>query len=166
VFNSSESSLEPGQLQTESSWQVYKKVMGNKPYIFICFTLSSFYFISTNVSFWVTDYLVEINGMDRSRAVIIVVLVCITGPIGGAITSAFVGKALGGASSMHSLPFCVGLNFINMFFAVPMCFVSNQWFLASLWLIFFIGGLSVPIMIGIMLAVVEPEYRSQASALS
>jgi len=42
----------------------------------------------------------------------------------------------------------------------PICFISNNalvFFL--LWLLFFVGGIIVPMCTGVMLAVVEPELR-------
>lgn len=35
-----------------------------------------------------------------------------------------------------------------------------------LWVLFFVGGLAIPMQTGIMLSLVEPEYRPQATAIA
>ena len=76
--------------------QVVKHLLKNKAYSLLTFSLSLFFFISTNIQFWMSDYLVTINKVKYNTVVIVFAVVCITGPILGAILSGFVGKKLGG----------------------------------------------------------------------
>jgi hypothetical protein len=50
----------------------------------------------TNIQFWMSDFLVEINNVPYHTCVIFFAFVCITAPIFGAIASGFIGGYLGG----------------------------------------------------------------------
>lgn len=149
--------------------QVYMYLFKNKTFFYLALSLSIFFFISTNIQFWMSDYLVTINEVKYNEVVIVFAAVCITGPIFGAILSGFIGKKLGGYQSMNALPFVIVLSIGVSVFSLPVCFIPKEytWVVyILLWIIFFLGGIGVPIMTGVMLAVVEPEYRPQASSLA
>ena len=130
-------------------------------------SLSIFFFISTNLQFWMSDYLVTINKVPYDTVVELFASICITGPIIGAILSGFIGKRLGGYSSHNALPFCIVMSALVSIFALPICFIPWNWLVfLLLWFLFFIGGISVPILTGIMLDVVEPEFRPHAYSMA
>lgn len=129
--------------------------------------LSLLYFINTNLQFWMSDYLVEINKVPYRTIVIAFATICITAPVGGAICSGFIGTRLGGYESNRTFVFIVVTYFFLAAIAVPVPFVpSTIGVLVMIWLLFFLGGVTVPMNTGIMLSLVEPEYRPQATAFA
>lgn len=86
--------------------------------------------------------------------------ICITAPVGGAICSGFIATRLGGYESNKTFSFLVATFCLLAVLAVPVPFIpSNLVVFVILWLLFFLGGVCVPMNTGIMLSLVEPELR-------
>lgn len=49
--------------QAKGTCETFGQLLKNKPYFFITLNLSLLYFINTNLQFWMSDYLVEINNV-------------------------------------------------------------------------------------------------------
>lgn len=139
----------------------------NKAYIFLVLALSLIYFNTTNMQFWIADYLVNIHNASYEAVVYMFTIVAITGPVFGALLSGYVGAKIGGYQSMYALPLCIFFGFFIFAAAVLIPIMSNVYIIFGLlWLMFFLGGLVVPIVTGVMLGVVEPEIRPQANSLA
>lgn len=153
--------------RNETILEIIKSLKSNVSYWLLSLTLSLLYFITTNIQFWMSDYLVEINEVPYETTVILFAFVSITAPIGGAIASGFIGKALGGFQSKHTILFVTLVTFVTAFLAVPIPLIpSNILVFTLIWILFFMGGICVPMQTGIMLSLVEPEIRPQATAIS
>ena len=146
----------------------YGHMWTNKPYVYMVLNLSFTYFLNTNIQFWMSDYLITINHLEKKTVVWAFTVVCITGPTLGAACSGVIAKHLkGGYESVNALPICILVSTILLLFCAPICFNQNEWLnFVLLWSIFFFGGILVPMITGICLAVVEPELRPQATALA
>lgn len=165
VIDSSMSST--GRLSSGETTFSYGHMWRNKPYVYTVLNLSTIYFLNTNVQFWMSDYLITINHIEYETVVIAFTVVCITGPTLGAICSGQIGNRIGGYESVHALPICIVCGVLIIFLSIPICFLKIEWLnFVLLWVLFFLGGVTVPIVTGIMLSVVEPELRPQANALA
>ena len=124
----------------------------------LALNMSTVFFLVTNIYFWMSDYLITIDGIEYQRVVLMFALVCVTAPTSGAIVSGIVGQMIGGYESPWALPITIGAGLIITAASLPICFITLpnlKFFL--LWLQFFGGGIVVPINTGVMLSMVEPH---------
>lgn len=161
VQNSSYTSHENSEIGVDDSvMSIIKKLRSNVSYWLLSLTLSLLYFMTTNIQFWMSDYLVEINQVPYETTVIMFAFVCITAPIGGAIASGFIGNCLGGFQSRKLIMFVTLVSFVTACLGIPIPFIPNNTIVFFLiWVLFFMGGIVVPMQTGIMLSLVDPEYR-------
>jgi len=144
-------------------------MLKNKTYLFLCIGLSIIFFMITNIQFWIPDYLVKIRDAPYETVVILFSVICITAPVGGAILSSSIGAKIGGYESPYALPICISFSLLISIFGMPVPFLPNEYnwlFYLLLWFMIFCGGVIVPLCTGVMISVVEPELRPQASALA
>ena len=129
--------------------------------------MSAVFYQTTNIQFWMSDYLVYINHVDFKSVVMIFSFVCISAPTSGAILSGYIGNKIGGYGSIYALPICIVGSWIVTAASLPICFIENNTIVfVLLWIMFFTGGIIMPLLTGCMLSVVEPENRPQANSLA
>ena len=151
----------------KSTLEIFRHMSKNKTYIFLVLALSCVYFETTNIQFWIADYLMNINNAPYDLIVKMFTLVSITGPIIGAIFSGYIGTKIGGYSSVYALPLGILGSFIVIAASIPIPLISNNYLIfGCIWVMFFMGGIIVPLLTGIMLSVVEPENRPMANSLA
>ena len=142
-------------------------ILSNKPFLFLALNLSTVFFLTTNIYFWLSDYLITVDGIKYEKVVFMFTFICITAPTSGAIVSGIVGQKIGGYESQWALPVTIGAGLIITAASLPWCFITspNVKFLL-LWFQFFGGGIVVPINTGVMLRMVEPHQRPKANAIA
>jgi MFS family permease len=129
--------------------------------------LSATYFETTNIQFWIADYLMNVTATPYELIVFMFTLVSFTGPFLGALLSGYVGAKIGGYTSVWALPICIVATALIAAAAAPIPITENAHVIfALIWLMFFLGGLAVPLLTGVMLSEVEAEFRPQANSLA
>ena len=85
---------------------------------------------------------------------------CITAPVLGAISSAYVASRMGGYTSKHTMPAVIFAAFIAMLSALPVPYFDNFLIAAAfLWSLLFFGAFILPILTGVMLSTVSVANR-------
>lgn len=152
--------LHVGVEQKESIWTSLKTMKSNKQFVFMVLSLSSIYFIITNIQFWMSDYMMVVLGASEQTVFIAFTFICVTSPTLGSVLSGWLGYYMGGYQSRHALPLCIGLAFICLVLGIPVPFIDSYLGLAvMIWLYLFVGGIFLPILTGTMLSSVDPSLR-------
>ena len=93
--------------------------------------------------------------------------VCITSPTLGSITSGYIGNLIGGYSSKWALPICLITSLFAASIGITVPLLNDYiWAFVALWFFLFLGGITLPLLMGIMLSSCEPELRPKANALA
>lgn len=87
--------------------------------------ITSVYFLTTGIQFWITDYWVTILNQSKTKAYIYFASCAITGPVGGVIAGGLVFNSLGGFENYRSFPLAVIIMTIGSVSAVPLPFVTD-----------------------------------------
>ena len=83
--------LDKADKENVSTFETFKTILHNKCFVSYSISLALVYFVSTNIQFWMTDYIVTVIGADKKNAYACFMIVCITAPTSGAICSGFLG---------------------------------------------------------------------------
>lgn len=123
-------------------------------FIFSSLAISVLLFISTVITFWVSDYLKNVMQIDPDTIFILFVVTCVTAPALGIVGGGFIVQKAGGYESKHSILYCLvfslvagGLSILTL---TPLT-DSVIGFGIILWLFLFFGGALIPNMVGILL---------------
>jgi hypothetical protein len=101
--------------------------------------------------------MVKINNVSYHTTVIFFSFVCISAPISGAVISGIIGEKLGGFHSKNCIMFVTCASFVAIGLGIPIPLLETNWLVfLMIWLLFFAGGICVPMQTGIMLSLVEP----------
>ena len=139
----------------------------NRTFMNLTISLAIIYFISTNIQFWITDYLYVVIKADIDQIYFMFMVICITAPTLGAIVSGFIGTCLGGSTSKYAMPAVLIMATFAACFGIPIPFFNNVYIVTGLiWLYYFTGGCMIPIMTLVMISSVEPELKSKANAFA
>jgi MFS family permease len=111
-------------------------------------------FVSTALTFWGTDYLVETMEFDKGQVTYYFVIITITAPLMGVIVSSIlVQKLFGGYDKKHSILFVCCTLTISCFFIFPLYYINTLFVtVVDLWCLLFFGGAAVPILQGIVVS--------------
>lgn len=143
------------------------KLLSNKPFIFLVLAGAFIMFSVASIQYWATNYFIKALGADQKYAFIEFGVISITAPIFGCAASAVVSDKLGGFTSLKILP--VGL-VVSASVMVTSLFITIEIHvvqaLIEFWLVLFLGALTLPIVIGVMLTKVEPEMRPTANSFA
>lgn len=131
------------------------KILFTMPvYIFSALSISTLLFISTIITFWVSDYLKNVMKIDEDTIFLLFVITCVTAPATGIVGGGIIVQKSGGYESKHSILFCFVFGFcaglLSILTLTPVT-ESILGFGITLWLFLFFGGAMVPNMIGILL---------------
>ena len=99
----------------------YRMMFKNKPYVYLVLNLSTVYFMTANIQFWMSDYLILVDKFDYQTTVIIFTSICISAPVLGALTGGYIGNKIGGYESVYALPLCIGVGMLVMLASFPVC---------------------------------------------
>jgi MFS family permease len=94
-------------------------------------------------------------------------LICITGPIAGIVTGGVLTTRYGGYTSINALKLLLGESIITPFVALPIAFLSSfNVTMVMIWFLLFMGGTTMPNLIGIMLSVVKDHEKTCALSIA
>ena len=122
--------------------QAFKKLLSNKPFIFVGLSISTLYFVVAGIQFWASNYFLEIIGVTYKQVTFWYSLCSISGPLAGALLSAPLINKVGGIESDNALLFCTANAFLCCVVALPVPLVDQYPILIVLiWFILFFGGI-------------------------
>jgi MFS family permease len=129
-------------------------LLTEKIFIFSSLGISVLLYISTVITFWVSEYCKNVMKIPESTIFILFVVICVTAPASGIILGGCIVEKMGGYESKHSILFCLiagalagGLSIL----ATTPIMTSTSGFAVILWLFLFFGGSIIPNMVGILL---------------
>jgi len=123
-------------------------------FVFSSISISILLFISTVITFWVSDYLKNVMKIDENTIFILFVITCVTAPASGIIGGGIFVQKTGGYESKHSILYvfifgiCAGTQAILQITPITESILG---FGITLWLFLFFGGAMIPNLIGILL---------------
>jgi hypothetical protein len=130
-------------------------------------SLTCLFYIITDIQYWMTLYIININKATLLQAQSAFAFVCITSPTAGAIASGYISDWVGGYGHKNAIKLCFYLAAISGIISIPLpWFDSFYAVIINLWIYLFIGGVGVPLLTGVYLEHVEIEYRTEASSLA
>jgi sugar phosphate permease len=97
----------------------------NKTFLLLVLCLATVFFLTTNIQFWMSDYLVTIDKIPYDTVVIVFTTVCITAPTFGAVVSGYIGRKINGYESVYCLPICIIVSFLIIAASAPICFINS-----------------------------------------
>lgn len=131
-----------------------KILFTEKIFIFSSLGISVLLYISTVITFWVSDYCKNVMKIPEDTIFILFVVICVTAPAAGIILGGCIVEKMGGYESKNSVMFCFiagcfagGLSI----FSLTPIMESTIGFAVILWLFLFFGGSIIPNMVGILL---------------
>lgn len=125
------------------------------------------FYISTGVQFWITDYLQSILNIKQSTTFLYFSIAAVTGPIFGVVCGGYLFNKIGGYTDPRAFPLAVFTTIMAGASGLPLVFVNDfNLFLFLLWCQFFFGGVSLPVLTGIMLNSVPPSLKTLANSVA
>jgi MFS family permease len=144
-----------------------KKLLKQASFILPCLSLCALYFVTSGLNYWSTDYLITVLKADRNLAKSIFATVAVTGPIAGVITGGTLTTYFGGYKSLKALNLLVFETIFIPLFGLPIAFITNFYvFMAFIWFVMFVGGSTMPNLVGIMLSVVKDHEKTYALSIA
>jgi len=131
-----------------------KSLLTEKVFIFSSLSISCLLFISTIITFWVSDYLKNVLKIDPETIFILFVITCVTAPALGIVGGGIIVQKGGGYESKHSILYCLVFSCIAGGLAIlSLTPVMDTiiGFGVVLWLFLFFGGALVLYIVGILL---------------
>lgn len=131
-----------------------KFLFKEKVFVFSSLSISILLYISTVITFWVSDYLKNVLKMDPDTIFILFVITCVTAPALGIVGGGLIVQKSGGYESKHSILYCFVFSCIAGGLAIlslTPVMDSVIGFGIVLWLFLFFGGALIPNMVGILL---------------
>ena len=105
-------------------------------------------FISTAITFWTSDYLLDVRKVDPTLVLIIFIVTCVTAPTLGIIFGGIFVQRFGGYTSKYSMFICFGFALGSSIVSIPVHFAGFTIFAICLWLVLFFGGALIPNLMG------------------
>lgn len=130
-------------------------------------SLTGLFFVISGIQYWASHYLQNVLGVNKSDTFKYFLATCITSPVLGAVLSGHVARAAGGYQNKWPLIYAFIAGLIAVAAAIPMPFIDDPIIAIGLvWIVLFTGAFILPIMTGVMLTVVEQEYKPQANSMA
>ena len=116
-------------------------------------TMTCLFVVVTGISFWITDYFIEVLGIDRTYAYKLFFLVGAVGPILGILLCALLFDRIGGYTSQRAIPICLYFGLAGMIFGLASIFNGDIAILTAVLIMLelFCGAFVMPACTGIML---------------
>lgn len=131
-----------------------KILLTEKIFIFSSLGISVLLYISTVITFWVSDYCKNVMKIPEQTIFLLFVVICVTAPATGIILGGCIVEKMGGYESKHSVLFCFIAALMAgglAIFSMTPIMESTIGFAIILWLFLCFGGSIIPNMVGILL---------------
>ena len=126
-------------------------------------SLLSLTFLATGSYFWMTDYLVDALLVSQVTSSLATVLVSFTAPMLAVIVSGALIESAGGYQSRQLLDLSLCLAIIGCLVAIVVPYVDSLWiFVACMWTVYFLAGILVACLTGIMIVSLPSQSRGTA----
>jgi len=148
--------------------QNLKTILTQEVFVFCTLSLSTLFFITNAVQYWVTDYMQTVLDITDSKEILVSFsLICVTAPTLGLIMGGWACSLIGGYESKHSILLCVLFTTCAIPFSilVPMAHTSLA-FAIYLWLVLFFGAGIFPALTGIILTSLPPHLRGLGNSIN
>ena len=143
-----------------TTFQKIKLLISNPSYVLTTISLTALFFVISGIQYWITNYFVQVLGVNEKDTNIYFALTCISSPIMGALYSGKLSHSFGGCDSPKALPTCIFYGFIAVCAACPFPFFDDYRIcIILIWIILFCGAVILPMLTGIMLSSVQTELR-------
>ena len=154
-------------VSTRSIFDIFSKLLKEKLFMLIIFSLSSLYYVIIGVQYWVSDYMDNILKIySNNKRLYYFTLVCFTSPTSGVLIGGYIINKLGGYDKKNSMLFCFVFGSFAAFFAFFVPLTKNiTLFIFLLWLVLFFGGAIVPTMTGITITVLPRALQGSGNSL-
>ena len=118
------------------------------------FTMTCLFVVVTGIQFWITDYFIEVLGVERSYAYKLYFVMGAVGPVLGIILCALLFDRIGGYTSHYAIPVCGAFGLAGMIFGLASTVVRDDPQLCALFIMLelFCGAFVMPACTGIMLS--------------
>jgi MFS family permease len=153
--------------QKDQLFKNIKETVRSKMFVYMVMAISTLYFITTGIQYWISDYLQVVLDIPAEETFYFYSFTCLTAPMMGLITSGIVFSYIGGYNSPKAflLLFMAGL--VSLVVSLPAPFANRRYTIYSLmWLLFFSGSFLLPTMTGIMLNSVKQNQRTTANSVA
>ena len=122
----------------------------------------------TGVNFWITDYLIKVIGVERSKAFELYLTASVVGPLIGVLGAAFIFDRIGGYTSEFAHPLCLTVALFGMVSALSSVLVHDSAVTCAMFITlqFVCGAFVKPVITGIMLNQVPPKLRTMANSVA
>ena len=116
-------------------------------------TMTCLFVVVTGIQFWITDYLIQVLGVEQSDAYQLYFMVGAIGPVLGIIMCAMIFDRIGGYTSEHALSLCCAFGFLGMVAALASVMVRESAMLCGVLITIelFGGAFVMPACTGLML---------------
>lgn len=134
----------------------------------LMFCMTCNFVVITGIQFWITDYFINVMGIDQTAAYKLYFLCGAVGPIGGIILCAFLFDRIGGYTSEMAFPVMGMFGFFAMLFGL-FSLTAGESAITCACLIsleLFCGAFVMPAATGIMLNQVPPNMRTMANSIA
>jgi sugar phosphate permease len=137
-------------MRNKSAGQKLCYLLGNFDFVALLLILTSVYFITTGIQFWITDFWVAVLQVEKTKATIYFAVAAITGPVTGVILGGVIFSRIGGYESPRAFPICCLAMTVGSTIGFPLPFVENYLLSAFLiWTQFFCGGFCLPALMAL-----------------
>ena len=153
-------------MQQKSAGSKLIYLLGNFDFVALLLILTSVYFLTTGMQFWITDFWVAVLGLTKQTATIYFSVAAITGPVAGVILGGVVFSRIGGYESPKAYPLCVLVLGVGSCIGFPLPLVEIPLLSAALlWIQFFCGGFCLPALMALQICNVPPSAKTTANSL-
>ena len=143
----------------------------NTVYLSTVLSLSFGYFAVIGLSYWSTQFFIDVRGAPESAARAGFIFCALTAPIGGVVFGGWIVDRAGGYSGLvqrtEALKCCCVFLFTGALFAGPAGVLTNLWLCSgAIWMVLFFGSATLPPATGVMLNAVHQDMRPFAAAVA
>lgn len=143
------------------------QVLKIKMFIYMALALSTLFYITTGIQYWVTDYLQLVLEVPSDEVFYFYSFTCLSAPFLGIVSGGLVFSSVGGYNSPKAFPLLIFVGILAGASAIPAPFVHAKYTMYLLmWFLFYFGAFLLPTMTGIMLNSVDVQRRTTANSLA
>ena len=143
------------------------RVLKIKMFIYMALALSTLFYITTGIQYWISDYLQIVLEVPADEVFYFFSFTCLSAPFLGIVTGGICFASVGGYNSDKAFPLLIFVGTLAGASAIPAPFLHNKYAMYLLqWCLFYFGAFLLPTMTGIMLNSVDVQRRTTANSLA